>query len=131
VLTGKGIFTSERLGNSFLAHIPLNIRNKTMKTSNDLFTLADVCNYYGLSESSIRRRVRQRREGIGNFPLPLFGSGCRVLWRKFDIENWQGEDAEVINFTPSLPLPAHQPIAIKSKAQVRKELEELGVRLPE
>jgi len=101
-----------------------------MKKSNDLLNLVEVCGYYGLSEATVRRRVREARQGRGNFPLPLFGSGCRVLWRKIDIESWQGEDAEVITFTPS-PVPSvHHAAQIKPSAQVRKGLEALGVKLP-
>ena len=96
-----------------------------MKKSEDLFDLTDICNYFGLSESTIRRRVRNSREGNGNFPLPLFSSGSRVLWRKSDIENWAGEDANTIMFTaPSIPTP----VPPKNAAQVRKGLEALGVK---
>ena len=99
-----------------------------MKASDDLLNLADVCNYFGLSESTIRRKVKDSREGIGNFPLPLFGSKCRVIWRKSDIESWRGEDGEIINFIPSLNQP--KPQVVQSSAKVRKELEKLGVKLP-
>ena len=61
-----------------------------MKTSPDLIDLADVCAYFGLSESTIRRKVRESRAGISNFPLPLLRSRCRVLWRKSEIEAWGG-----------------------------------------
>jgi len=101
-----------------------------MNTNPDLLDINAVSKYFSLSESSIRRRVRATREGNGNFPLPLFGSGCRVLWRKSDIENWRGEDAEVITYTPSLVLPAQPVVPIKNKAQVRKGLEAHGITFP-
>jgi len=101
-----------------------------MPKSQNLFDIADVCAYFGLSESTVRRRVRESRDGQGNFPLPLFGSGCRVLWRKSDIENWRGEDGEVITFTPSLIPPTSKAILSQSKEQVRKGLEALGIKLP-
>jgi len=97
-----------------------------MKKSDDLFDLTDICNYFGLSESSIRRRVRNSREGNGNFPLPLFSSGSRVLWRKSDIESWRGEDADVITFSAT-PIPQTVPPG-RNADKVRKGLEALGVK---
>jgi len=97
-----------------------------MKKSEDLLNITDLCNYFGLSESTIRRKVRDSRDGQGTFPISLFKSGCRVLWRRSDIENWNGEDGEVIRYTASPTLPATQP---KTSAQVRKGLEALGVKL--
>ena len=102
-----------------------------MNKNPDLFDLADICAYFNLSESTIRRKVRESREGTGNFPLPLFGSGCRVLFRKSDIESWRGADAEVITYTPPLTLPTHQATPVKTNAQVCRELKALGVRLPD
>ena len=101
-----------------------------MQPNPDLIDLAGVCAYFNLSESSIRRKVRDSRDGIGNFPLPLFKSRCRVLWRKSDIEAWRGEDAETVSFTPSQVPLGHSAVQIPSSAQVRKGLEALGVRLP-
>jgi len=87
-----------------------------MKTKNDdLFGLTEVCGFFGLSESTIRRKVRSSRAGDGNFPLPLFGSGCRVLWRKVDILNWTGESGEVIRYDATPPLT--QPVIRCSTAQ--------------
>ena len=94
----------------------------------DLLDLEGVCRYFGLSESTVRRKIRDRRENRGTFPLPLFGIKCRILFKKSDIENWGGEDAEVINFTPSLTPPNTQ--VVQSSTQVRKGLEALGIRLP-
>ena len=105
---------------------------KTTKIiSDDLLDLAAVCGWYGLSESSIRRRVRDSREGKGNFPLPLFRSGCQVLWRRSDIENWSGEDAEVFH-APLSPIPSFQKVATQPQTseQVRKGLAKYGILLP-
>ena len=101
---------------------------KTKKISEDLIDLKGVCDYFGLSESSIRRKIRDTREGKGNFVLPLFGSKCRIVFRRSDIESWGGEDAEVATFTLSLPPPATQ--GLPSCAQVRKGLEALGIKYP-
>ena len=105
---------------------------KTTKVVNDdLFTLTDICNYYGMSESSIRRRVKASREGRGNFPLPLFGSGCRVLWRKSDVLSWSGEDAEATTFTapPVSSFPKVTP-SFPTVDQTRRTLESFGISLP-
>ena len=126
-----GTTNRNALGTVPTAHSPLNIRNKRMKTNNDLFSIVEVCTYFGLSESTIRRKVRDSRDGVGNFPLPLFGSKCRVLWRKSDIESWRGEDADTIIFSPSQVSPAPQVAPLKSNAQVHRELKALGVKLPE
>jgi predicted DNA-binding transcriptional regulator AlpA len=101
---------------------------KPKKISDDLIDLEGVCNYFGLSESTIRRKIRETREGRGNFVLPLFGHKHRIVFRRSDIEGWRGEDAEVVTFTPSLPPPNRQ--VLPSIAEVRKGLEALGVKLP-
>ena len=86
-------------------------------TNDDLLSLDAVCEYFGLSESTIRRKVRDSREGTGNFPLPLFKSGCRVLWKKSEIMSWNGEDAETITFTSSLIPPISQAAQPQNAAQ--------------
>jgi predicted DNA-binding transcriptional regulator AlpA len=101
---------------------------KAKKISEDLIDLKGVCDYYGLSESTVRRKIRETREGRGNFVLPLFGTKCRIVFRRSDIENWRGEDAEVVTFTSSLP--PQNPQVVQSDAQVRKGLEALGIKFP-
>lgn len=97
-----------------------------MSKSQNLLGIAEVCAYFNLSESSIRRKVRASREGKGNFPLPLFKSGCRVLWRKSDVENWAGEDAEVLSFSASPTAP----VQAESLSEARKRLaKEFGISL--
>ena len=101
-----------------------------MNTSPDLIDLVGVCAYFGLSESTIRRKVRERRAGASTFPLPLLKSRCRVIWRRSDIEAWRGEDGESITFTP-LQVPLNQrAMEIPSSAQVRRGLEAFGISLP-
>jgi hypothetical protein len=102
---------------------------KTKKISEDLIDLNGVCNYFGLSESTVRRKIRDTREGKGNFVLPLFGHKCRILFRRADIEGWQGEDCEVVTFAPSLP--PSSPQVVQSNDQVRKGLEAYGIKLPD
>jgi len=67
-----------------------------MEKNTELFNLEEVCRYFNLSESTIRRKICESREGKSNFPLPLFSSGCKVLWRKSDVINWSGEGSGVI-----------------------------------
>jgi predicted DNA-binding transcriptional regulator AlpA len=90
--------------------------------------LKGVCDYFGLSETTIRRKIKDTREGKGNFVLPLFGSKCRIVFRKSDIENWKGEDGEVVTFTPSLPPPLPQ--VEQNNDKIRKGLEALGIKYP-
>jgi predicted DNA-binding transcriptional regulator AlpA len=101
---------------------------KAKKLSDDLLDLEGICNYFGMSESTVRRKIRETREGRGNFILPLFGSKCRILFRRSDVESWKGEEAEIINFSPSLP--PLTPQVLPSDAQVRKGLEAMGIKYP-
>jgi hypothetical protein len=100
---------------------------KSKKLNDELLDLEGMCNYFNLSESTIRRKVKATREGTANFILPLFSTG-RLLWRRIDVEAWRGEDAEVVHFTPSLPPP--KPQVEQNLSKVHKELAALGVRLP-
>ena len=97
-----------------------------MKKSSDLWDITEVAAYFGVSESTIRRKVRKSREnGIG-FIIPLFSAGSRLLWRKSDVLAWQGEGAaEAVMFMPSMP-----PVLQQSHEQIQNELRRLGVRLP-
>jgi predicted DNA-binding transcriptional regulator AlpA len=101
-----------------------------MKKSADLLDLKEVAGYFGISESTVRRKVRKSRENGFGFVLPLFSAGSRLLWRRSDIESWKGEEPdEVIMYNPSVPsFPTAQ---MPSQAQVHQELRKLGVRLPE
>lgn len=102
-----------------------------MRKSPELFDLTDVCVYFGLSESSVRRRVRAARNGTSNFPLPLFSANSRVLWKRADIESWNGEETiETTSFilppVPSFPKATQT----KTNAQVREGLKKFGIELP-
>ena len=101
---------------------------KTKELNEDLLDLESVSRYFGLSESTIRRKILETREGRGNFILPLFGSKCRILFRRSDVENWRGEDVEVVTFTPSSAPPITQ--GLPSSTHVRKGLEALGIKFP-
>jgi predicted DNA-binding transcriptional regulator AlpA len=101
---------------------------KTKTISDDLIDLKGVCDYFGFSESTVRRKIRETREGRGNFILPLFGSKCRIIFRRSDVENWRGEDVEVVTFTPTMP-PSN-PQVERNMTKIHKELAALGVQLP-
>ena len=104
------------------------MKENAEKKSQDLFDINQVSEYFGFSESTTRRKVRESRDGKGNFPLPLFKSGCRVLWRKADILAWAGEDGDVITYSPPPVPPPKAPLA--TDAKVRRGLARFGINLP-
>jgi excisionase family DNA binding protein len=59
-----------------------------MTKDKDLFTIDDVCRYFGLSKQTIRRRIREAKLGKSTFPRPVFGYGRKALWRAKDITAW-------------------------------------------
>ena len=100
-----------------------------MTKSVDLLDLKQVAEYFGVSPSTIRRKVKKSRENGFGFVIPVFSSGSRLIWRRVDIENFRCEDAETIVFNPSVPSsPPVMPV--KNHAQVQQELRALGVKLP-
>ena len=104
--------------------------SKKIQKSDDLFDLEEVSAYFGISESTIRRKVKKSRENGVGFPIPLLSAGSRLLWRKSDILNFRGEDAETIDFN-QLQIPSMtQAPPIPNNAQVRRGLEKHGVKLP-
>ena len=80
-------------------HNPVIGENEMRKTEH-YYDLADLCHHFGLSPSTIRRKVRQARDGQCKFPLPIFSERSRLLWRKSDILNWTGE-----SINPVMPSP--------------------------
>jgi len=104
--------------------------SKNVKKSDDLFDLAEVSAYFGISESTVRRKVRKSRENGCGFPIPLLSARSRMLWRKSDIENWKGEDAETVIFDPSMVPAMPQVPTLPTSEQVRKGLERHGIKLP-
>jgi predicted DNA-binding transcriptional regulator AlpA len=93
-----------------------------MNKNENLLDIKGVCDYFELSEATVRRLVKLSREGVGNFPLPIFPPNHVLRWRREQIENWNGESS-VIEFTPSLTLPAHQPVQqTKNQAKTHREL---------
>ena len=104
--------------------------SKNIKKSDDLFDIEELSAYFGISESTIRRKVRKSRENGCGFPIPLLTAGSRLLWRKADILNFRGEDVETIVFDPSQIPSMPQTPPIPSSAQVRAGLAKHGIILP-
>jgi len=103
--------------------------SKNVKKSDDLFDLPEVAGYFGISETTVRRKVRKRREtGVG-LPLPLLSAGSRLLWRKEDIVNFRGEDAETVIFDPSMVPAMPQVPTLPTSEQVQRRLERHGIKL--
>ena len=101
-----------------------------MNSNPDLMNLSEVAAYYMISKSSVRRKVKQAREQQSPFPLPIFGRGCKLRWRRSDIEGWDGENL-VIEFTPSVSMPTSQTGHVKSRTQTLRELKlKHGIDVP-
>jgi len=70
--------------------------------TSELMNVKQVAEHFGVSESTIRRRIRERKDGEGSFPIPVFGFGKIARWRRYDIENWTEIESEIITIeTPS------------------------------
>lgn len=65
-----------------------------MSKNTDLLSIQEICQYYGLSEQTIRRRIKEAKAGRSSFPRPIFGYGKKALWHKGDIENWKETEPE-------------------------------------
>ena len=46
----------------------------------ELMNIKQVAEYYSISESTVRRRLRERKNGDGTFPIPIFGFGRIARW---------------------------------------------------
>ena len=70
--------------------------------TSELMNVKQVAEHFGVSESTIRRRIKERKDGEGSFPIPVFGFNRVARWRRFDIENWNEIEPEIITVeTPS------------------------------
>ena len=49
----------------------------------------EVCVYFGLSPSTVRRILIRLKQGVSTFPMPVTGWKRKALWRREEIENWQ------------------------------------------
>ena len=86
----------------------------------DLWDVHDVCQYFGIGESTLRKRLKEARIGQSRFVTPIFGWGKRALWRADDIRNWNESD-------PDTRLVDSSTIRTKTLQQDRKALQKMGV----
>ena len=79
----------------------------------------------GVSESTIKRRVQERRRGINNgFPLPLFPEGKKLIWDRQTILDWLEAPSPSMAAEKAFSPPKKRGM---SEKQVHQELCELGV----
>ena len=88
----------------------------------ELMNVRQVAEFYRVSESTIRRRIKERKAGDGSFPIPIFGFGKVARWRRSDIEDWNEIEPEVVH----IETPAQQ----NSKVQLaRQGLSDFGIKI--
>ena len=59
-----------------------------MAKNQNLLTVEEVAQFYGLSVQSIRRRLQEAKSGKSRFPRPIFGFSRKALFHRRDIENF-------------------------------------------
>ena len=80
-----------------------------MTKDSEFWNIQQVAAFFGVSESTIRRRLRDRRNGVGTFLVPAFGFGKIARFRRVDVENWCEEVPEIV----TVETPAQQNHKIK------------------
>jgi len=60
-----------------------------MGKSSEVLTIQEVAQFYGVSEQTVQRRIRDSREGRGTFPRSVFGFGRKALFHRAEIEQWK------------------------------------------
>ena len=88
----------------------------------EFWNIKQVAAFYGVSESTIRRRLRDRKNGIGSFIIPVFGFGKVAKFRRSDVESWSETEPEVV--TVETPTQANLKIE-----QAQKGLAGLGIKV--
>ena len=88
----------------------------------EFWNIKQVAEYYGVSESTIRRRIRDRKNGIGTFIIPVFGFGKVAKFRRADVESWNEDVPEVI----TVETPAQQNRKVEL---AQKGLADFGIRV--
>jgi len=89
----------------------------------DLMNIKQVAEYFQVSESTIRRRLRERKTGDCTFPVPIFGFGRVARWHKSDIESWNEIEAEIVTVETATQRNRKVELA-------QKGLAELGIKIP-
>ena len=101
-----------------------------MRDFETLLTTEDMMRIFGLSRTSMYRRLKEAKAGRGGLPLPITTGAKRAL-------RWNGEDVRKFlqnaSDTPQ-PLPALEIESAKSRqkrhAEAMKKLERLGIKTP-
>ena len=65
-------------------------------TNPNVMNIREVAQYFGVSQKTIRRRVADRKNGIGSFPLAIFDCTQKSIWYRSEIEGWKE--------TPAVPM---------------------------
>ena len=60
-------------------------------TNPNVMTMQEVCEYFNVSQKTIRRRVEERRSATSSFSLPIFGNGQKAIWYRNEVEGWREE----------------------------------------
>jgi len=90
----------------------------------ELMNIKEVAAFFQVSESTIRRRLRERKHGDGSFPVPVFGFGRIARWRRADIENWNEVEPEII--TVETPTQRNRKVELAQQG-----LASLGIKVPQ
>lgn len=88
--------------------------------------LNELSERIGVSPSTIRRRVHDRRNGLDNdFPMTIFGAGKKLVWDRQIIEDW----IESLASTPSTPtMPTHGSLVSKVKGRKVSKKTQRGLK---
>ncbi len=92
----------------------------------ELMNLKEVAEYFRCSEVTLWRRLKERRAGVGNFPLPITPPGKKMFWRRFDVESWDANADFTGCDSENRPTTPAQREA--KKRQMQRRFAELGVR---
>ena len=90
----------------------------------ELWCIKQVADYFCVSVSTIRRRLRERKSGDGSFPIPAFGFNRIARWRRADIENWSEVEPEII--TVETPTQRNRKVELAQQG-----LASLGIKVPQ
>jgi len=95
-----------------------------MESPPHILFVGEVASMMRLSVSSITRLLRQRRQGVGNFPLPISGTmrGVKGRWLRSDIESYIASQAN--NAVP--PVNPVSPAKRRHEAQSLQRRNELA-----
>ena len=90
----------------------------------ELMNIKEVAAFFQVSESTIRRRLRERKHGDGTFPIPVFGFGKIARFRRADVENF----CEVVPEVVAVETPTQRNHKVEL---AQKGLASLGIKVPQ